>query len=163
MNRIIFFIISCFLTNISYCVENDAGQFEQVLSVIAAPNVFSLSVEQMQQKLNGLCSKSTLPDSERLKHGNMVCVKDVGVDLLTISGGRNIGLISAIFSRSSDCDFIRKTLVANFGKPNKVTSECAVDWDLKPLKKGGPQRHVGFEVDKKENKTYLSIGEDQGP
>lgn len=57
----------------------------------------------------------------------------------------------------------KKTLTKNFGKPSKVSSECALKWKLAPLKKGGPHRYVGFETSKEENKIYFSIGEEQGP
>jgi hypothetical protein len=145
--------------------QNETKGFEKVFDIIGAPRVFNSSFDKLIRQFDGLCNKSARVGKDQYKYGNVECIKEVDVNKFTISGSENtsIGFIKASFTGADKCIYMKKILTKNFGKPNRITSECVLDWNLKPLKSGGPQRYVGFEASKEDNVVYFSIGEEQGP
>lgn len=139
--------------------------FEEVFNVISSQQVFVTSFDKFLFQLGALCKQSTRTNKEQIKLGNVECVKDVNVDSFSVStsGDGHISFIQASFFGVDKAVMMEKKLTATFGKVSKVKSENIRNWILKPLKKGGAQRYVNFEISKEDGVVYFQIGENQGP
>lgn len=130
---------------------------EQVVDVIASPQIYTANADRLMQQLAPMCKRSTLSKREQLKRGNVECAEPVRADSFAISAtaGGSVGFIQASFGGAANCAYFKKVLSKNFGKPTKVKGECEMEWRLKPAGKGGADRYASFETSTADDTVYL--------
>ncbi len=143
----------------------EANPFERVFSLISTQKTIGTARARLMSQLAPVCRKSTLPKTEQYKHGNIECIPAVGADGFSVSadGDGPVGMLRVSFRGAAQCTHVKKVLLANFGKPTTTKGPCSMDWQLKPLSRGGPARYVGFETSTEDDRIHYEIGEEQGP
>lgn len=142
--------------------KGNVRPFEVVFNAVSSPRIFNTSFKDLLRQLHGVCVERV---NGATNAGNVECIDAAEVKLFDVMGTEvpNITLIQSSFFGANKCDYMRENLTGKFGKPSKIKSECEMEWYLKPAKKGGRQRYVGFEVGKKKDIVHFTIGEEQGP
>jgi hypothetical protein len=133
--------------------------FEKVFDIIALPNAYLFTFDQLMRKMGDVCKKSTRPEIEQDDLGNVECVKDANVHAFTFYADEApVRFIGASFYGVEKCTYMKKILIMNFGKPTKIKKTCELEWNLKPVEKKGFDRFINLKI--VNDVVDFSIGED---
>ncbi len=116
------------------------------------------------KQLDTLCKPNMRKDSNIPKDGNVECGKDTGIKEMDVTGTATpaVTIITSTFAGMDRCDYMRKTLTKQYGKPRDSTGECTANWNVKPGK-NGRKKSVGIEKSKDGTVVFFSMDEEQGP
>lgn len=143
---------------------DEQSYFDKVFGVISARNVLDKNGEKLFRELKGICLHKELDGPAEAAQGNVQCRSDAAVERLIVYGTSDpkIESITATIRGAEKCEYMRKALIKNFGRPSDVKGDCYMEWKVKGAK-GGGRTLISLQSVKKESMVYFSIGREDQP
>lgn len=113
--------------------ENEPTQFQAVFDVVAAPQIYTSTRDNLLRQMHTLCMASSRSELELMEHGNVECRDAVGAASITISsaGDGRVSMIAASFNDVAKCSYMKRKLTKNFGRPKTATGACLRKWRVR--------------------------------
>jgi hypothetical protein len=141
----------------SAVAQESKTPFQKVFDVVSAPKILHRSFKAILGDLKGLCKKTTRPEADQVKNGNVDCVPEAGIDSIALIGEADteIDRVEVQFHGDDKNAYAKSVLLKNFGAHPEFRNS-ALNWRPKKQKKSDAQSYVALEIDK--TATYVTIG-----